>query len=446
MDNRTKMLATTITKLYRRGAERNIRTIVNKTHNADVASVLEILDTEGRISVFQLIPDPERQADILSHMSKNTQLEIAHVLEVSKLQQLLSKMDSDDAADFLGHLPEEMSQSILSGLKTDELQDVEELMAYPEDSAGGLMGSEYLTMREGFTVSEAIKEIQSIDEDLISFYIYVVNDSERLVGVLSLKQLLLSRPNESLNNIMSMDVISVDVTTDQNEVAKTVEKYDFLSLPVVDESKNLVGVITVDDVIDVIREEAEEDFHAMGMGGAPLDESTWIHIKARMPWLFLAALGGSVGYFILWRTLKPFNIEVVLHNSIALLPLMFLIISTLSSQTVTMLVSFLRTHSATTKKSWKDLKKEFSVGIILAFSFSIIFVIVALALRTVVSVPLGLGGLLGLQMFGAMLISVSIPLFIGRLNFDPIVAAPSVSMILSNIYAIGILVVYHAIG
>ncbi|MCJ8276515.1 MAG: magnesium transporter, partial [Bdellovibrionales bacterium] len=296
-------------------------------------------------------------------------------------------MESDDAADLLGRLPEDMSQLLLSGLNTDELQDVEELMAYPEDSAGGLMGSEFLTMTEELTVSAAIQKIQSMDEGLISFYIYVINESERLVGVLSLKQLLLSRPNEVLNDIMSMDVISVDVTTDQNDVAKTVEKYDFLSLPVIDESKKLVGVITVDDVIDVIREEAAEDIHAMGMGGAPLDESIWVHLKSRLPWLILASIGGSVCYGILSEALKPSNIDLVLRNSIALLPLVFLIVSTLSSQTVTMIVSFLRTHSATTKKSWRDLKKEFTIGLSLSFIFTVVFLVIAFATQSVVNVP-----------------------------------------------------------
>lgn len=273
MDQKTKLLANSITKLLRRGAERNIRRIINKTHDADVASVLEVLDTEGRISVFQLISDPERQAKILSHLNKKFQTEIAQVYELSKLQKLLGIMDSDDAADLLGHLPEELSQKVLSGLGTDELQDVEELLSYPEDSAGGLMGSEFLTINEALSVRESIEKIQTMDEDLISFYIYVVNDASRLVGVLSLKQLLLSRPQDILKDIMSTDVISVSISTEQTEVARIVEKYDFLSLPVTDENGELVGVITVDDVIDVIREEAAEDIQALGIGGANLDES-----------------------------------------------------------------------------------------------------------------------------------------------------------------------------
>lgn len=445
MDQHTKLLATSITKLLRRGAERNIRRIINKTHNADVAAVLEILDTEGRMSVFQLIPDPERQAGILSHIGKKYQQEIAHVFEISKLQKLIGFMDSDDAADLLGHLPEELSQKVLTGLNKDELQEVEELLSYPEDSAGGLMSSEFLTINESFSVSKAISTIQSMDEDLITFYIYVVNDSSRLVGVLSLKQLLLSRPQDILKDIMLPDVISVDLATSQNEVAKVVEKYDFLSLPVIDENHKLVGVITVDDVIDVIREEAAEDMQAMGMGGAGLDESYWTHMKARMPWLLLAGIGGAICYSLLWSTLKPLDISNDLVNALCLLPMGFFLVSTLSSQTVTMLVSFLRTHGGPTESSWLDLKKEFSVGLSLSLLACGIFILLSLSLQGIVGVPLVLGAVLGLQMLATVLVSMGIPLFIGRLNYDPIVSAPSVSMILSNIFSVGVLVLYYAV-
>ena len=446
MDNRIRMLATSITKLYRRGAERNIQKIIDKTHDADVASILENIDTAGRISVFQLISDLERQASILSHMGKSFQKEMAHILEISTLQKLLSQMESDDAADLLGYLPEEMSQKILKGLKKDELQDVEELMGYPEDSAGGLMSSEFLTMEETLKVSEAIAKIQDSGEDLITFYIYVTNEAEQLVGVLSHKQLLLSKPSDGLKNVMSTDVISVDTSTNQNDVAKIVGRYDFLSLPVVEQGKKLAGVITVDDVIDVIREEAADDFHAMGMAGATLDEPLWEHLRARFPWLLLAYIGGGFCYALLWNALKPFELEYMLHNSVSVMPLVFLTISTLSSQTVTMVVSFLRMQSNSRQQSWRDIKKEFFVGFSLSAIFALVFLVVAYSIQTFFQVPYGLSVLLALQMGGAVIVSMGIPLLIARLNFNPIVSAPSISMITSNILAVAILVAYYAFG
>ena len=447
MDNRTKILATSIVKLYWRGAERNIRRIINQTHDVDVAEVLETLDTAGRISVFQIINDSDRQAKILSHMTKNSQEEIAHVLETSKLQKLLSKMDSDDAADLLGHLPEEMSQKVLGGLKQDELQDVEELMAYPEDSAGGLMGSEFLTMNEKLTVNEAIALIQSQeDDDYVSFYVYVTNENLQLVGVLSLKQLILSKPSDVLQDIMMTDVISVEVGVEQTEVATLVERYDFLSLPVVDNSQKLVGIITVDDVIDVIREEAEDDFYAMGMTGASHEESIWTHIQARLPWLILAYIGGGICYVLLWNTLTPFSLEYMLKNSVSLMPIIFLSISTLSSQTVTMTVSLVRNTRLKGAAAWRAIRKEFAIGAILSVIFGLIFLGASYGIQHWFSLPSGFALLLGAQMMGAVLVSMGIPLFINRLSFNPLVSAPSISMILSNILAVGILVVYYALS
>ena len=444
MDIRTKMLANSISKLYRRGAEKNIRGILEKTHNVDVATVLEVLNTEEKISIFQWVGDSQRQAHILSHLEKNSQSEIIYVLQIEELQKIFSKMESDDAADLLASLPETMSQQILSGLEKNEQEEVEELMTYPSDSAGGLMSSEYLTLKEGFTVNQAIEKIQSMDEDLMSFYIYVVNDSSHLVGVLSLKQLLLSRPKEKLSKIMSTEVISVKLGSHQREVARVVEKYDFLSVPVVDESSKLVGVITVDDIIDVIRKGAEEDIQAMGMGVASLESSSWVHFKSRLPWLILAALGGGTGSFLLWNFLKSFKINESLMSNMVFLPLCLLIVSTMSNQTVTLLVGFLRFHGVTTRKFWLDLKKEFTVSLGLSFSFTCLLAVSIYSFQGNISQSLSLGALLGFQMLGAFVISVSVPLFIGRLRFDPIVVAPSVSVILSNVYAVASLVFSYA--
>ena len=445
MDQRTKMLSTTMVKLLNRGAEENIRRILGRTHDADVASVLEVMDTEARISIFQMVSDKQRQSNILSHIGKSFQAEIAHVFEISELQQLIGNMDSDDAADLLGHLPNELSQKILSGLQKNELQEVEELMSYPEDSAGGLMSSEFLTIHETLNVEDSIKKIQAIDEDLISFYIYVVNDASQLVGVLSLKQLLLSRPQEILKEIMSTDVITVDIATNQNEVAKIVEKYDFLSLPVINKKRELVGVITVDDVIDVIREEAAEDIQAMGMGGADLDESYWTHIKSRIPWLLIAFIGGALCYFSMWTTLKPFGLDYKLQNALCLFPLSFFLVSTLSSQTVTMLVGFLRTHATTTEKSWLDLKKEMTVGLSLMALLTFLFIGFGYAIGPFIPVPLSLSVVLATQLLMALFLAISLPLFIHRLNFNPIVSAPSLSTILSNIFSVTILIFYYAV-
>lgn len=445
MDQKTRMLASTVNKLLRRGAERNIRGIVNKTHDADVASLLETLDTNGRLSVFQLISSIERQAQILSHIAPKHQLEIVHTLEIGKLQKILSEMDSDDTADLIRNLPDDLATQVLSGLNKDELQEVEELLSYPEDSAGALMSSEFLTLEESFTVRDAIEKIQSMEEDLISFYIYVVTATSRLVGVLSLKQLLLSRPKDALKDIMLTDVIAVSVHTEQYEVAKIVEKYDFLSLPVVGENNELLGVITVDDVIDVIREEAVEDIQAMGFGGADLDEPLWVHLKARLPWIFLAFAGGSTCFLLLWFGLAHFDLQASLMHGICLLPLSFFLVSTLSSQTVATLVSFMRADSSQLVGSWFDLRKELLVSLTMIFLLSALLAAASFLFEKTLIISLAMAFVLTIQMILSLLVSMFLPLLIGRMNFDPIVSAPLVAMVLSNTLAVLVLVGSYAV-
>jgi magnesium transporter len=260
MDARTRMLKATVSKLFRRGAEGNIRRILMRTHTADVASLLENLSTEERIAVFSHISSIDQKAEVISYLKESTQVEILSILTNPEVQEIVSRMDRDDAADLLRRLPEESSKSILNAMVKVDSEEVEELMGYPEGTAGALMSSELIALDENLTASEAIAAIQREDDDHVAFYIYVTNKRDQLVGVLSLKQLILSRPQQVLRDIMSTDVISVQLTTPHTEVAHVVEKYDFLSVPVVDQEHKLVGVITVDDVIDVIREEATEDF------------------------------------------------------------------------------------------------------------------------------------------------------------------------------------------
>ena len=302
MDQRAKILISSIRRLARKDAWKNIERILEKAHTADIASIIEALSREEGLKLFRMIQPIDKRAEVLSYFKAYFQKDTIDLLEKKEVSDLVSEMASDDAADLLAQFPDDRSAEILSGLKEDS-EEVAELMAYPEDSAGGLMSSDYLALNQDLNVSDAIKEIQTKGEEgLITFYVYVVDDLNHLIGVLSLKQLLLNKPTVPLKTIMSSDIISVRVDTDQEIVAKTVEKYDYLSIPVVDAGNELIGVVTVDDAIDVIREEAQEDFLAMGRAGSGV--STYLgHLQARLPWLLLSFLGGGVGFYLVYRFL-----------------------------------------------------------------------------------------------------------------------------------------------
>lgn len=379
IDSRTKMLTATVLKLFRRGAEGNIRRIVERAHTADVASLLENLDTEERLAVFHLIHNNDRKAEIVSYLPESIQNELFSILEAHEAQGIVSRMDQDDAADLLGHLPEEVSKPILSSMVEEDSAMVEELMSYPADSAGGLMSPEIFSLQESMTVGQAVQALQKEDEDVVTFYIYVVNANEQLVGVLSLKHLLLTRPSTLLKDVMSTGVISVNLSTNQADVAHIVEKYDFLSVPVVDDNRKLVGIITVDDVIDVIREEAEEDLLSMGRVGISSREDFVGHLKARFPWTFLSLVGGLACFTILRLLVNPTQVSTAsFWLMTAFLPTLLTVASTCAHQSSTYAVGAM-------KSGQFQLSRQVTMELILGLSFGFIYGLILAGLSLAIS-------------------------------------------------------------
>ena len=291
LNERTRMLVTTFQKLLHRKAYSNIKKIMGKTHNADIAEVLQSIGADEALEVFKLDASVDERADILSYLDKNLQKFILSKLSDQEAAQVVQAMETDDAADLLSHLSDDASKTIIESLDSEESAEVVDLMGYPEDSAGGIMSSDYLAFTEGTTVGEVVQALHGDEaENKVTFYVYVVNRTDHLVGVVSLKQLLLSRKVRKLSELMATNTIYVSTDTDQEQVAETVARYDFLSVPVVDENNCLVGVITVDDVIDVIKQEAEEDLFSIAQAGWGVEMSWFEHLVARLPWLLLSFL------------------------------------------------------------------------------------------------------------------------------------------------------------
>lgn len=430
-----------MSKLYRRGAERNIRKIIAKSHSADMAGVLESLETDERISIFQLVPTVEMKAQILSHMSQGLQEEISLILNPNEVQEILSQMQTDDAAALLSHLPEDLSKAILKEMPLEDVQEVEELMGYPDDSAGAMMTPEVLSFNESQTVSEAIQKIQDSDEDLISFYVYVVNDQGHLVGVLSLKQLILHKPTMILKDFMETGVIAVEVITPQMDVARIVEKYDFLALPVIDTEKKLVGVITVDDVIDVIREEASDEMISQGMAGGGGDETFWGHFRARLPWFFLCLSAGLICFFSLYGNFFRAH-GVAPWEFVCMMPMALFLVTILSNQTATLSVDYLRSGKYKTE-GWGILfKQEFTLAFFMGALLSIVSLILLLSLPVDNELYYLFSFSFLVLVLVSVLLSVFIPMGYQKWTKEVSVAAIPVSVIFSNVVSILILAIF----
>jgi len=315
------VLLESVKKLIRRKDFKHVANILRKIHSADIAYVLHsLMDVERTRLVDMLCEmDLELAAESVSEMGVLKGVQTLSSLSLVKRVKILQEMDSDDAAELLAAMPEEDSRQILDLMSSAESSSVRDLLKYEEETAGRIMNTDFLTLREEQTVGEAIQVIQSRQDTSVFFYIYVVDPQDRLVGVMSLKHFLLHAPGLPLKKFMRTNVISVNTETDQEEVARQVAKYNLLAIPVVDGANRIVGVVTVDDIIDVIKAEATEDIFYLA--GVDADDHTYSpafsSIRKRIPWLgiylgiglvtawVVSAFQGTIGAYVILAFFFP---------------------------------------------------------------------------------------------------------------------------------------------
>ncbi|HSQ92589.1 MAG TPA: CBS domain-containing protein, partial [Nitrospiraceae bacterium] len=294
-----------VQRLLHRGAITNLAKMLGRMHQADVAQVIMHLSSpKEKREVFELVRGESKRGQVLSELDSDSINQVLADLLHSDIAWLIKDLGPDDAAYLLGVLPEERAKEILSLMRAEDSTEVADLLKYPKDTAGGIMTTEFFALPEDATAQDAIRRLQLATDAEMVFYIYVTDKDEHLVGVLSLRQLLTVPPATPLKNIATRDVNSVTVDMDQEEVARQVASYNLLAIPVIDNNNRLVGIITVDDVVDVIREEATEDM--LKMAGAIEEDSvskssSVASAKHRLPWLFTNLVGSLLSGAILWE-------------------------------------------------------------------------------------------------------------------------------------------------
>ena len=406
--------------MVRRGAKNHIRKIVLKLHPADVAQLLRHFDPDEQWLIFNVIDDPHFAGEILSEADVDTSAQLVQRGEPHFMATVFHAMSPDDLTDLLDHVPADVSQPIFSFIKED-LDDVRTLMQYERDTAGGIMTTDFLALNERMSAEEAITEVRAASEKDMVFYIYVVDNERHLRGVISLRQLILGAPAQTLREIMTKQVWKVLVDTDQEEVARLVAHYNISAIPVVDAQNVLVGVVTVDDIIDVIHEEASEDLAYLSGSSKPLhtliDAPPLVVSRARLPWLATALLGGLFTGSIL-------NLFTGASNFAALsvfIPVIMAMGGHHGIQTSTMFIRGLATGEI--QNILGPLWKEFIVGCVMG-------AVCGIALGAVASVWLGswmLGIVAGVAMFFALntsaMMGVLLPAFFHRIGVDPAITA-----------------------
>ncbi len=411
-------------RLLKRGAISNLTNLIARLHPADVARVIMNLDTpQERRTVFELVEGVAAQGKVVSELSDEMILELLEDRNAADIAWMLRTVPADDAADILGVLPEEVAKNILPLMKAEESQEVANLMAYPKGTAGSIMTTEFFSLPEETTAREAIQRLQQATKAETVFYVYATDREGRLTGVVSLRELLVVAPTAPLKSMLFRDVISVNVETAQKEVATQVANYNLLAIPVIDADHRLVGIITVDDVVDVIRDEDTKDM--LKMAGATEEDAqmntpSLVAAGLRFPWLFTNLAGSLVSGLILWWF--RFTIQEVVAV-VTFIPVIAAMGGNLGLQSSTLIIRGLATGRVEHSDIWRVVFREFRIGLLLG-------VICGLLLFLTGWVWQG-NGYLGMVVGGAILITFLIsssmatvtPLLLRKFHVDPAVAA-----------------------
>lgn len=433
-------LLDTTRRLIRRATNSHIQRIIEKSQPVDIAFVIgRLSERELKLFFKELVKNPERAADIISHLEPEVAGDVLPRLEVDDLAKMFSNLMADDAAVLLRALPESLREAILQRMKEDA-EYVEALLVYDPKTAGGIMVPDYFSLDRSITAKEAIEALQkSADDAEMAFYVYCVDAEGHLVGVVSLRQLLTNPPDTPLENIMNPDVIKVGPDVHQEQVARLVARYDLLVVPVVDPYNKMLGIVTVDDIIDVVREEATEDFLKMaGAGEDVLESGTLRSARLRAPWVALAAVGGILGATLI--TAFRERIEAVPLLA-AFIPVVMGMGGNIGTQTATIMVRGLSTGRVALRGQWKVLAKEVRTGLLLALFGALLVGAAALVLGSFDALfSLAVGGAILANMASAALLGTLVPLLFRKINVDPAVATGPIMTTFMDV--VGILIYF----
>jgi magnesium transporter len=370
-----------------------------------------------------MIEDMEQKGVLFSELDEDTFMALIEGMDLDNIVGVLEHMPTDDVADLIGQLPDDMSDSILERMKKKDSEEVEGLLRYGDDTAGGIMVPDFIALREDATAKEAIESLQKEHLDVeMPFYLYAVDEYGKLVGVSSLRQLVVVPPESPLKDFMATDVFSVQTSMDQEEVAKIVARYDILAVPVVNETNQLVGIVTVDDVIDIFREEATEDILKMaGVSGEEFIETQSVarSTRIRLPWLFASCIGGIIAFFIIGHFEGSLRKLAYLA---AFIPVIMGMGGNIGTQTSTIVVRGLATGRLNIRDTWSVVLKELAIGFILGMVYGFLIGMVAQLRYSSIQVAISVGLAVISSMSIAALVGSLVPMGFARINIDPAVA------------------------
>ena len=400
-----------------------LKKLVKDIHFADMAEIIDELNEGEGVYLIKLF-DSEKTSEILTELDEDVREKILKALSVKEIADEIEELNSDDAADILAELSDKRKQEVISEISDDNLaDDLKELLSYKEDSAGGLMAKELVKANENWSVLKCLSEIKKQGENVTRVHsIYVVDDNDKLIGRLSLKDLITSSSKSVIKDIYIPKVDSVNVLENGEDVAKIMSKYDLEAIPVVDDNKNLVGRITIDDIVDFIKDEAEEDYLiAAGIqGDVEADDSILELTKARLPWLFLGLVGGLGSVFIL-EGFEEFMTDPSYKSLFFFTPLIAAMAGNVGVQSSAIIVQGLA-NDIVKGSLLKRLLKELGLSLINGTILSLLTILFGLAINQPIELSLVISLSMLCVIVVAALIGTYIPIILNKRGIDPAIA------------------------
>jgi len=413
------------------GTVSNLQYELSHYNLQDLAEVFELLSPENRLTILDAL-SPETSAQLVAETDTHIHRQLISELQPEKITEIVKKMDIDDLVDFLENADEEMTHSVIAAVDSEDKEagdQLQELRKYNPESAGGIMTMDYLAVRPGTTVEEIIDRIRREEDIETVHYIYITDSDNILKGVLSIRELILHGANPTIDNIMQKEVITVFVDTDQEEVAYAIEKYNLAAIPVTDHHGHLKGIVTVDDIVDVIQEEASEDMMLMAGAGSNIDllhAPVWQRCRARLPWLLITTIGGLLAAYIL------FQFEATLQETVAVsffVPLIMAMGGATGNQSSTILVRSIALGDLKGRTVWWTLKGEIITGCLMGMccGFVSFLMVTCIGVFEVMAFHAALPYIIGLSMLlgilTAVIMGTLVPLMCLRYKIDPALAS-----------------------
>lgn len=387
-------------------------------HPADIADLIDNLEEQEKIHLFSLL-EVEKASDVIPELSDISREQILEDISDTKLAKIIDEMDSDDAADVIAELTKEQARAVLDVIEPEGSEDLKELMKYHEESAGGIMQSELISVPATAIVRDAVNAVINLSDEIDDVYnVFVVNEENILIGTIPLQKLIIAKRNSAITEAIDKSIPSVNVDVDQEEVARMFVKYDLVALPVVDNSGRLLGRITIDDVVDVMEEETSEDLYRI----AGLDEDDNIFndpfqsIKKRLPWLYLNLLTALVSALVIGLFENTIKIMIALA---VFMPVVAGLGGNAGSQTLTLIVRGLALGEVTFENSKRALYNQIFVGIANGVAVGLVVGTIAYFWKGIPVLGVVLGLAMIINIFVGTLIGTLIPLSLKWLKSDP---------------------------